>query len=347
MELLTEGHHLIIYTRARASRAYLRVDVVGHIQHRSPFGEFQQVALGGEDVYLVVVEVHAELIHRLHTAGTFQHLPDAVQPFVHAATLGLHAFVSPVGGDASLGHLVHPLCAYLHLHPFLLRSQHGDVQTLVAIRFWHAEPVAHTLGVRGVHIGDDGERLPALLFLLLRLTVYDDAYGKEVVHALELAFLLLHLLPDGVYALRAPLHVELQSGLFQLLFYRPNKLADIGIAHLLRGVQLLLDVIVGIGLQVFQRQVFQFALHLVETQFVSQWRIQIGRLFAHSPFGLLVVGIANLSHQVHAVGNHDQDHTHILGKREQQVAEVLAFDDGILLIQILYALQAVEYSSYG
>jgi hypothetical protein len=43
--------------------------------------------------------------------------------------------------------------------------------------------------------------------------VEDDADGEEVVDTLEATLLLLHLLPDGVDALGAPLHVELQSGL--------------------------------------------------------------------------------------------------------------------------------------
>ena len=70
---------------------------------------------------------------------------------------------------------------------------------------------------------------------------------------------------------------------------------------------------------------------------MGQWCIEIGSLFAHLTFGFLVGSVANLSHEVHAVGNHDEDDAHVLGKRQQEVAEILAFDDGVLLVEFLYA----------
>ena len=133
MEFLTEGHHLIINTGTRAGRPNLRVDVIGHIQHSGSFGEFQQVALGGEHVYLVVIEVHLKLIHRLHTTRILKHLAYSVQPVIHTAFRRFHTFVAPVGSHTSFGYLVHTLRTNLYLYPFLLWAQYGDVQTLVAV----------------------------------------------------------------------------------------------------------------------------------------------------------------------------------------------------------------------
>ena len=92
-------------------------------------------------------------------------------------------------------------------------------------------------------------------------------------------------------------------------------------------------MIVGIVLQVFQREVFQLALQLVESQLVSQGRIEIGGFLAHTLLGLFGLGVANLSHQVHTVGNHDEDDAHVLGKRQQQVAEILALYHGVFLFK--------------
>ena len=319
--------------------------MIGHVEHGGTLGEFQQVALRCEDVYLVVVEVHFELVHSLHAGRVLQHGPYVVEPVVHAA-LGLDALVSPVGCHAAFGYLVHALRPDLHLHPFLLGSQHGDVQALVAVGFRHRQPVAHALGVRGVHVGDECERLPARHLLLLARTVDDDADGEEVVDAFEGALLLLHLLPDAVYGLCTAFHVEVQSGLGQFLFHRSYKPLYIRVACRLRGVQFLLDVVVGLGLQVLQRQVFQLAFQLVESQLVGQRRIEVGSLFGHLMLGRCIVGIPDLSHQVHAVGYHDEDDPHVLGKREEQVAEVLALDDGVLLVQFLYAQQSVQYACH-
>ena len=80
----------------------------------------------------------------------------------------------------------------------------------------------------------------------------DDTNGKEVVNTLELAMLLLHLLPDGVDTLRTAFDVEMQASLCQSLRDRLDELFNISIATFLCLAQLLLDMIVGIVLQIFQ-----------------------------------------------------------------------------------------------
>ena len=75
---------------------------------------------------------------------------------------------------------------------------------------------------------------------------------------------------------------------------------------------------------------------------MSQRGIEIGCLLRYLQLGLHILCVANLPHQVHTVGNHNQDHAHILGKRQQQVTEILALDDGILLIELLDAVQTVQ-----
>ena len=62
----------------------------------------------------------------------------------------------------------------------------------------------------------------------------------------------LHLLVDGVDGLGTSLHVELQSGIFQLFAYRFDKSLDVAVAGLLGGIQFLFDMIVHVVLRVFQ-----------------------------------------------------------------------------------------------
>ena len=143
-------------------------------------------------------------------------------------------------------------------------------------------------------------------------------------------------------ALGTALDMVFQSCLLQFGVDRPNKTFDIGIAVLFGGTELFLDHVIGIMLQIFQAEVFQLAFQLIETQFVGQGGIQIAGLLAHLHLGLHPVGISYLPHQVHPVGNHDEYHAHVFGKREEQVAEVLALHDGIFLVKLLYALQTVD-----
>ena len=152
--------------------------------------------------------------------------------------------------------------------------------------------------------------------LLFQRGIDDDADGEEVIDSLEGTLLLLHLLPDAVDGLGAPLDVELQTRLRQSLADGLDKALDISITTLLGGTELVLDVIVGIVLKILQRQVLQLAFQLVKTQFVSQGSIEIGCLLAD--LHLLAMNsrrdIAYLSHQIDTVGYHDQDDTHVLCK---------------------------------
>ena len=79
---------------------------------------------------------------------------------------------------------------------------------------------------------------------------------------------------------------------------------------------------------------------------MRQRGIQISSLLRYLQLGLYVLRIANLSHQVHAIGNHYQYHTHILGKREQQISEVLALHRRVFIIQLLYTVQTMQYARH-
>ena len=311
MQFLSEGYRLAVDLSAHAGVADARVDVVGEVEHRGTFREVQQVALRGEHINLVFLQVGGKLVHQLQVVVAFQGGTDVGKPFVNASFSLLDALVAPVCSQSVFGDIVHSFGSDLDFHPFLLRSQYGGVQTLISVALRHAEPVAHTLWVWLIHVCDQGEGLPALHVFLLSWCVDDDSDGKEVIYTLEGALLLLHLLPDGVDALGASLHVIFQSGSIEFLLDRLDESGDIGIARCLGGIQFLLDHIVGIVLQILQAQVFQFALQLVETQLVGEWGIEVAGFLAHLVLRLLLVGITYLSHHVHAVGYHDEDYAHV------------------------------------
>ena len=124
--------------------------------------------------------------------------------------------------------------------------------------------------------------------------------------------------------------------------HRSDKAFDISIAGTLGLVQFVFDMIVGIVLQIFQREVFQLALQPVESQLVSQGRIEIVGFHAHLATCLVVLGVANLSHQVHTVGNHDEDDAHVFCKRQQQVAEILALYHRVLLVEFTHTNESAD-----
>ena len=94
---------------------------------------------------------------------------------------------------------IHAFGTYLYLYPTSFGAHYGGVQRLIAVALGHRQPVAQTVRVRRVHVGNHRIYMPAFALFVLRFTVNDDAYGKEVVYLFERSLLLLHLLPDGVY----------------------------------------------------------------------------------------------------------------------------------------------------
>ena len=68
-------------------------------------------------------------------------------------------------------------------------------------------------------------------------------------------------------------HVALHAHLLELLVDRLDELLDVGVARFLRGVEVVLNHIVGIVLKILQAKVFQLAFKLVQAQFVGKWGI--------------------------------------------------------------------------
>ena len=244
--------------------------------------------------------------------------------------------------------LVHAAGTYLHFHPFPFRAHHSDVQRLVTIAFRDREPVAQTLRVRLVHIRNNRINLPAFLLLLsrVRLRIEDDTDGEQVINPLKRRFLLLNLVPYRMNRLGTPLDVELQSCFRHLPLDRFDKSSDILVAGRLRLVQLILDKIVRFLLRIFERQIFQFRFQLVQSQLMCQRSIQVSSLVRHFEPVLLVARVLDLAHHIHTIRNHNQDYTHILRKRKQQITEVFRLDSRTLRIQLVRFHQSLDDTCY-
>ena len=95
-------------------------------------------------------------------------------------------------------------------------------------------------------------------------------------------------------------------------------------------------------LQVFERQVLQLAFQSVQPELVGKRGVEVGRFFRYPFAGFLPVCVFDLPHDVHAVGNHDEDDAHVFGERKQQAPEILASHAGGLFIKFLDAVQAAD-----
>ena len=277
-QLLTYGVVLAVYASTHAAVTHSRVNGVSKVEYRGTGGQAVKVAFGREHIDIIGLHSGRKILRQHRVVARFERRPDVGQPSIHAPAATLDAFVTPVGGQAVFGNLVHAFRPDLHFHPFILRPFHRDVQTFVAVAFGHGQPVAQTFQVAFVFVGNQREHLPALFFFFLQRCIENDADGKEIVHAAEAALLFLHLLPDGVDALGAPLHVVAQSLGVEHLADRFGEAFDVGIAGAFGGVQALFDEVVGIVFQIFQAQVLQLAFQFVESQLVGQRCKEVSRL---------------------------------------------------------------------
>ncbi len=195
------------------------------------------------------------------------------------------------------------------------------MQRLVAVRLRNRDPVAHTLRVGDVAVADDGVDRPAELLLQLARAVDDDAQGEDVVDPFERHALFVHLGPDRVDRLCAALDVVFDPLTVHPLEDRLQKAADEGLTLLLGLLELRADMLVVLRLEVFQGDVLQFALQVVEAQLVGDLGVEVQALPA-----LLAVLLAGedieRAHHLQPVGQLDQDHPRILRVGDDQVAEV-------------------------
>ena len=221
--------------------------------------------------------------------------------------------------------LVHSFSADLHFHPFVVRTEDGNMQALISVSLWYRQPIAQSFWVWLIHICNYRIYLPALhlLFFQRRIEYYPD--GKKVIYTRKATFLLLHFLPYWVYRLCPGFDMIFQSGIFQCIVYWLYERFYVLVTRLFRLVKTSLYIIVGIMLKVFQWQIFEFAFQLIQSELMGEGGIQVAGFFCHLVLCFNVFCVADLSHDAYTVCNHYKDYAHIFGKCKKQVPEVLAF----------------------
>ena len=309
--------------------AQLGVKHEGHVQHCSVLGQGECLALGGEHDNLTGKQVELDGVQKVERVGlgVLQDVLDGLQPSGQfALLLALANLVLPVGGKAAFGDVVHVAAAYLHLHPVAIRTHHGDVQSTVAVGFRRADPVAHTVGVQAVQVGNLAVDVPADALLLgLVLALKHDACCIQVIHLLKRDALGLHLLPDAVARLDAGTELIVQPHAVQALADGGREASEQLVALGLADGQLLLDAGVGLGVLVLEAQVLKLGLDGKQAQTVSQRCVDIEGLAGNLVL-LLRWHRLQRAHVVQAVGHLDQHHADVVAHRQQQLAEVLGLD---------------------
>ena len=355
-----QGHQPSIDLGARDAVAQVGVNLVGEVNGGSAGGEFHDVALGGVHEDLVVEQVFP---HRLEEfvgvrgfALPLQELPQPGHALLElTAGCGTGALlVTPVGGDAVLGHLVHVAGLDLHLQGMTAIAVNGGVQGLVHVLLGGGDVIVelagygvpHTVGHAqgGVAVGD---------------IIDDYAQGVEVMNVaqfLAVGFVLLHLLVDGIDTLGPAVHLgaELVGGEF--VAEPVGDLGDIGLALGTSGGQHTGYFPVSGLVQVSEGKVVKLPLEFPDAQAVRQWGIYVQRFLRDAP-SLLFGQRVQRAHVVQPVCQFNEDHANVFGHGHQHLAEafgieVFRYDDagpigtGRAIIHALQLGDAVHQAGY-
>ena len=184
---------------------------VGKVERSGSHAQVHDLALGGEDEDLLVVEVDLERVEKLLgivnlvVGRPVEAALEGVDLVVEALgarcldrTRTTRALIEPVRGDAVFGLLVHLVRADLNLKRARRGTDDRGVKALVVIRLGHVDIVfkAPRHGRPQRVDGAEGG-------IAVRNRVGDDAQGHQIVDLGELLTLALHLLIDRPIMLRA------------------------------------------------------------------------------------------------------------------------------------------------
>ena len=221
-----------------------------------------------------------------------------------------------MGGNAVLGLLVHLVGSNLNLERTSRGADNRRMERLVVIDLRHGDIVFKTAGHRVPQRVHRAERGVAIAYRM-----GNDTQRHQVVDLGELLALALHLLVDGPIVLGATVDLEaLQANTVELVGERLDGLGQIALANLARLRHHACDALVGIGLQVEERQVLELPLNGTHAQAVGQGRIHVHG-FTRLKQATVLAKRRQCTHVVQAVGKFDDDDADVLGHGEEHLAQ--------------------------
>ena len=343
-QLREQGRDAAIDLAADGAIAEFRMDRIGEIDGRRPARQGDEPPLGREAENLIVEELELGVLEELFgTVALGQHLDGAAQPAIGAALMGQlfrvarpALLVERMGGDAIFGDVVHLPCAHLQLDALAPRPHHGGVDGAIIVllggRDIVLEPARH-----GRPFGMDHAQRPIAVLDL----VHDNAKAEDVGQLLEGDGFVLHLAEHGIGRLLPALHLRDDAAFGQLLGQLAFDVADELAIVRLEIVEPRLDHGVGFGHQGLESQILQLVAHMLHAHAPGERGIDVQRFLRH-PGPLLRGHEMQGAHVVQAIRELDEQHPHILGDGQQQLAKIFrlfgALGDEIQLLELGQAI---------
>ena len=322
LQAVVERHDAPVDLGAPAVVADLGVHAVGEVQRRGALRQVDGVAVGGEDVDPVRLDIHPQLFGQAADVAEFfvpfQHLaqPGDLLFVLVGPGLDVGALVTPVRTHPQLRLFVHGVGADLHFQHLALGADHRSVQRAIAVFLGVGDVVVELLGDVPPQGVDDTERGVAVAHFR-----HQHAHGAHVVDLAEGQALALHFAPDRIDVLGAAADVGVDAGSLQLGAQLAHHVGDETLAVEPALMQQRGDLFVLVGFEVAEGQVLQLPLDMADTQAVRQRCVDVEDFAGHA-VALFVVGGFHRSDRAGAFGQLDQGDAHVVDHRHQHLAQV-------------------------
>ena len=162
----------------------------------------------------------------------------------------------------------------------------------------------------------DAERLIAVGHRL-----HDHAEAENVGQLLEADRFALHLAPDRIGALAPAQHARRDAAVGEFLGELLLDLADQVLVAVGERIEPAADHLVGLRIELAERQVVELLAHRMHAHAAGERRVDFQRLLGDAP-ARLDRHVVERAHVVQPVGELDQQHAHVGGDRQQQLAQV-------------------------
>ena len=164
---------------------------------------------------------------------------------------------------------------------------------------------------------DDAERLIAF-----GNVAHDDAETENVRQLLEADRLALHLAPDRIGALAPAENLGADAAVAELFGELLLDLADPAARFCGERFKALGEDLVRVGIKLAKRQIFELLAHLMHADAAGKRGVNVERLLRRAP-ARFRRPMRQGAHVVQPVGKLDEQHPHVGGNGEQELAQIL------------------------
>ena len=165
-------------------------------------------------------------------------------------------FVFPVCSKTLFSYVVHPLTSNLHFNPLSFVTHQSHMESLIAVGFRMADPVAQAVGMWLIYAGNgyiDVEAVIQLFFFVFGSEY--DTYSQNIIDFFEGDVLVLHFIPNGIRRLDSCQYPIGKSHLVELGTNRSCEFFEQTFSFGLCGFQFVFYLLIGFWMFILEAQI--------------------------------------------------------------------------------------------